>query len=120
MPTNIPSAELDLRKRYYDAYRVANAVTGLGTVIKFLGFFTGLAVSFGGVVFAKGFPEPARGLCFFGGLMSGFLILVLHFCLGILLSAVGQMLYATIDSAVNTSPLMSDGQKRVIIAPENA
>ena len=89
--------------RYRDAYRVAAAQVGLGDVIKIVGgILAGIiglgALSAGGVFAAAGV---------FVALIAG----VLFWVCGVLVAAVGQMLRATLDTAVASSPFLSDHER---------
>ncbi|MCB9913493.1 MAG: hypothetical protein H6827_10885 [Planctomycetes bacterium] len=107
-----------LANRYDDAYRVATGAGGIGTGFKVLG---GLAALGGLIVAASGLSRAAPGLAtlaysdvFLGvGVILG--VGAPLFALGVLLSAVGQALKATVDTAVNTSPLLTDAEKRQVI-----
>jgi hypothetical protein len=95
--------------RYTDAYTVARSVStfgatvkllslGLGAGIAFLGFFTG----------SKWLVVSAIGL----GATAGLAIYVL----GTLVAAQGQILKATLDSAVNSSQFLSKEEMRQIMS----
>lgn len=95
--------------RYKDAYRIARAVTGFGDTVKVLAFVLGVIVAVIGV---------AAGSIYFvvGGIALGVVIGLPIFILGILVSAQGQILKATLDSAVNSSPLLTKDEIRQILS----
>lgn len=97
----------DLSNRYRDAYSVARVTIGAGNGVKVIGFIIGtvLAImSFG-----------AEGSFVFLGLMAALVAGVFVYVAGVMISAQGQILLATLDSAVNTSPLLDNEQKAQIL-----
>lgn len=95
--------------RYKDAYRIARTVTGFGETVKVL------AVVLGVVVAAIGFAAGSDDFKV-GGIALGVVIGLPIFILGILVSAQGQILKATLDSAVNSSPLLTKDEIRQILS----
>lgn len=91
--------------RYRDAYTVASAINQFGNVIKILG------AVLAGVIFlaALGAADETFGWrAVVGGAILGAWVGGTIFLLGIMVSAQGQILQATLDTAVNTSPLLSN------------
>jgi hypothetical protein len=109
-----------LSVRYQDAYRHASVLVGLGTTIKLVGLVVGGLIVFGGVSLSggSGFSRPFGGLdqptviasIVFAGIVAG-----LFFVVGVLVSSQGQVLRATLDSAVNNSPLLSNPDRIAIM-----
>jgi hypothetical protein len=103
-------------RRYSDAYAIARTVISLGGVVKILAYVIGGLIALAGIVAAAqtnaslGSGTAAAGLI--GGATAGVPI----FVLGVLVSAVGQILRATLDTAVNTSPLLSQDDVRKIMS----
>lgn len=99
--------------RYTDAYRVAKAIIGLGNTVKLVAF---LAAA---VIFLASLRVESS---FFGGasiVFGLFLALIIGgggFILGTLLSAQGQVLKATVDTAVNSSPFLQNEQRAQIMS----
>jgi hypothetical protein len=102
--------------RYNDAYLVARSCAGIGKVISVIG----LIVTIGGVLsflvglVSTGAPKNEAtllaGLLIPLGLVSAMGGLLLY-CLGVFIGAHGQLLKATLDAAVNSSPFLTDSQR---------
>lgn len=93
--------------RYQDAYRVAAAIITTGSIIKVIGAVLGLGLGF--VAFAqveKGFKLGT--ILWFAGAVITWLGFYLW---GVMVSAQGQLIRATLDSAVNTSPFLEREDK---------
>jgi hypothetical protein len=96
--------------RYKDAYLVARGSGGLGRTIQVIGQLAvgvGALGFLGGFLAAKTFGEalliPLGILSIFGG--------ILLFCVRIIIASQGQLLKATLDTAINSSPFLSDDQR---------
>jgi hypothetical protein len=124
-----PATVEALRKRYKNAYRVARTQDVIGRIIKSIGI---LLLVIGGLMILLSFlaglessaPTPAlaeawlplaiqwmRGLAMMP-ISAGLLL----FISGVLVSAQGQILKANLDSAVNSSPFLADGEKALIMS----
>ena len=105
---------LAVERRYFDAYLSARVIDGFGQTAK------GLAIAFGVVGLLAslilgsqgGFGVPL-GVITAGVAVAVGLIL---YVLGTLISAQGQLLKATLDTAVNSSPLLSDAARGRIMS----
>lgn len=97
---------MSLRYRYADAYLVAQTVNGTGQTVKFVGFVFAALVILGGLVASTRMGTAAV----FVGLFLGILVALPFYALGVLVSAQGQILKAALDTAVNTSPLLSQDE----------
>lgn len=105
MPKNInPLIEAEMSgaliiKRYRDAYLVANFIVGFATLLKVLAwiFLFTLAI-------VAGWSNDKLTLLSLG-------ISIIIFIIAILVSAAGQMLHATLDTAVHSSPFLNEQQK---------
>lgn len=119
-----PGAQLgSLMNRYTDAYRQAHFVDRLGSIVKGIGlvvgvvaFLMGMTVSF--ALFQGPFSGGSAGgslgpLCF--ALASAGLAWFCFFVVGTLISAAGQFLLASLDDAVNTSPLIDNAGRAEIM-----
>ena len=93
-------------QRYLDAYRVANAIIAFGKVIKVLGIFVGGALGLASLSILSN--AGAFGAV---GLIIAIVFGILVFLMGILVSAQGQILMATLDTAVNSSIFLSARDK---------
>jgi hypothetical protein len=93
-----------------DGYRASGLVEQIGSLVKFLGVVAALAGVAVGT--ALDMPDVMRFGVILGSVLLGFVMLVL----GVLVSAVSQMMVANIDTAVNTSPLVDDDTRRAMLA----
>lgn len=97
--------------RYDDAYLVARTVNGAGQIIKVVGFTVAVVIAVGGFALAS-----KVGSAFgFGAVLLGALVALPFYALGVLVSAQGQILKATLDTAVNSSPLLTPDEVRRIL-----
>ncbi len=104
-------ATAPLQRRYRDAYSVAEATIGWGTVLKILGVLGGLAIALLGLVAASHVG--------FAAALASFIVAVsvagTMYALGVTVAAQGQIIRAILDTAVNTSPLLSNEEKREVL-----
>jgi hypothetical protein len=120
-----------LSKRYRDAYRVARLILIAGTVIKILGVAVGVLSAVSTLLFAGGVflatvgksrvaelgdLVGAQGAIVIVGLIWSVAIGGSIFLVGLLLSAQGQNLRASLDGAVNGSPFLTDQQRAKIMS----
>lgn len=108
-PSTPPQSSL--ATRYTDAYLVARTINGLGEGIKIAGF------ALGGLIVLAGFAAASKigGAFGFGAILLGAVVALPIYVLGVLVSAQGQILKATLDTAVNSSPLLSHDEVRQIL-----
>ena len=100
-----------MKTRYQDAYRAGSLTEGLGATCKVVGFLMGgviLLVSFAG--------GQLSGAFLVLGLGAGALIAFVGWVLGVLVSAQGRMLKATLDTAVNSSPFLSNAERAEVMS----
>jgi hypothetical protein len=103
-----------LTKRYKDAYLVARSTNGFGILIKIIAIICGaLLVVVGAVLFNDGRGTEALGVA---AIAIGVVVGVLFYLLGILVSAQGQILKASLDAAVNTSPFLTNTERATIMS----
>src|SRR4051812_13420696 len=111
-----------LRKRYQDAYRVASHLVIIGTLVKIAGgILCGLLLlaTVPGSFEISRQPEtnpfssnPSMGAALgLGGFVLALAVAAVCFLIGTHISAQGQILRAALDSAVNSSPFLSDVEK---------
>jgi hypothetical protein len=96
-------------QRYQDGYRVAGLITRIGSIIKTLGICLGIAILVIELVIASnilGHDETAQMVSFGFALVSALVVGVSLFVFGVIVSAQGQQLKASLDSAVHTSPFL--------------
>lgn len=105
---------MNLMNRYNDAYLVARTVDGAGQTIKVVGFAVAAVVAIGGLALGSKLG-PAFG---FGAVLLGALVALPFYAMGVLVSAQGQILKATLDTAVNSSPLLTQDEVRRILLQE--
>lgn len=110
-PSAATGSELVVRamERYRDAYRSAQLITRMGGVIKALGIVVAILIFIGGLVIGMnifGHDDTAQmiGLGVVG--VSAIVTGVVLYMFGVIVSAQGQQLKATLDSAVHTSPYL--------------
>jgi len=106
-----------MMKRYHDAYLVANTTAFFGTIIKIFGLLLGGGIFVTGVgISTQQQLGDYRFLFLIFGLVSGIIAAATFFLLGVLVAAQGQILKASLDSAVNTSPFLADDQRTKIMS----
>jgi hypothetical protein len=89
-----------LMLRYKDAYRTARILEVVGLVVKVLSAVVAAVFIIGGMVWA----DKGGGLLGAGvGLVTSCIFGIVGFALGMIVSAQGQIVRATLDIAVNTS-----------------
>ena len=99
------SAASPLARRYDDAYGVAGAVIGVGSFMKILASVVGGLIALVSLVAAT---QSGLGAIFGTvGLIAAVSIGLAIYISGVLITATGQITRATLDTAVNTSPLLS-------------
>ena len=112
-----PSGSLGVSpRRYSDAYALVSLIIGWGRSLQVLGAVVAVVATLAGV-----FSGLALGGVFFfpvalGGLLLGLVLGVQLFAQGTLMCAQGQMLLTSLDTAVNTSPFLSDSDKQRMLA----
>jgi hypothetical protein len=109
-----------LMHRYNDAYLVARVTNGFGGIIKGFGVVIAVLLGLVGVVFVisgrAGDATFAMGVL---TIVSGIIVGTLFYIIGILVSAQGQILKASLDSAVNNSPFLTNEHRaRIMSLPE--
>jgi|GEM_PF-676644 len=105
-----------LLQRYLDAYRIANGTILLGTIIKW-----GSVILAAIIIIASATESKSQGeLVIASAIAFGIAIAIVGFALGVMISAQGQIMLATVDTAVNTSPFATMGEKAKIIGIESS
>jgi hypothetical protein len=98
-----------LVKRYWDAYLVANSVDRIGNVVKGIGVVIGFIIGITVMNMGQGSNGTAAGIAF------GFIVFLVFYIFGVFISAQAQVLKATLDGAVNTSPFLTNEQKASVM-----
>ena len=96
-------------RRYKDAYLVAGAVSGAGIAIKAIGIVLGVLIALLGLV-------ASSAAVTFPAILTAIVVGVFFFVFGALISAQGQVLKASLDTAVNTSPFLTNEQRATIMS----
>ena len=106
-----------LIKRYQDAYVVARVTNGFGRMIKAIGIIIGGLLAVGGFMIASnGGPGDPMSVLGIVGVVGGVIVGALFYVIGVLVSAQGQILKASLDSAVNSSPFLTNQHKAKIMS----
>ncbi len=122
LPPAQPSNQISaLVTRYKDAYLVATVTDGFGKLIK------GVGIIVGGLLVLAGFMFIGNGrigdATFALGVVAiafGIFVGVLFYLLGVLVSAQGQILKASLDSAVNNSPFLANKDRaKIMLLPKS-
>ena len=103
------SGKHPIMSRYSDAYAIARSVSAFGATVKFLALVLGVGISILGC--SSGSKELWVGAIGLGAI-AGLAIYVL----GTLVAAQGQILKATLDTAVNSSQILNKNEMRQIMS----
>jgi len=103
-----------LISRHKDAYTVANVTVTVGNVIKAIGILVGAVIVMGSMMEFS--PHGGMNTQLMLGLLTALLVGLLFYFVGVLVSAQGQILKASLDSAVNTSPFLTNEQRAKIMS----
>lgn len=102
-------------RRYQDSYTVARTANAFGSLTKTIGLVSAGIIGVIGLMMmlftATYWGAGAGFVMFLFTLTFGAIVGAIFYILGIVLSALGQNLMATLDTAVNGSPFMSQEQK---------
>jgi hypothetical protein len=109
-----------LMKRYKDAFLVARSIVSIGKIVRIAGIVIGgiAAIVVCGLMskpVAPGAQADSVAARFALGVLVGIGVAVPLFVLGTLISAQGQILKATLDTAVNSSPFLKDEERAQIM-----
>jgi hypothetical protein len=109
-----------IKSRYRDGYIVARFTTGVGTTIKAIGLILAVIIAIG--IFSIGASSPQFGMRrdptpgAIVGVVLGGMVFTFFYVIGILVSAQGQILKASLDSAVNSSPFLTNEHRAKIMS----
>ena len=103
-------------KRYKDGYRIAGVIVGLGSILKIIGIVVAALAFLGGIVGFTALPSvegagTMKTIMLLYGVFGAIFSWLVFWLWGTVISAVGQLLKATLDGAVHTSPFLSDDQR---------
>lgn len=105
-----------MRSRYRNAYQVARTIVGVGGSFKVIGvILSGLIVilSFMAITQTRSGMGLAMGIL---GLVIGLIVGALIYLIGVIVAAQGQILKANLDTAVNTSPFLTNDIRAEIMS----
>jgi hypothetical protein len=93
--------------RYEDGYLVARTIEGIGSVIKGVGIVLGIIIAIVGLIVGT------QTNLLFGivGFIFGIAVAIPLFVVGVIVSALAQVIKATLDAAVHTSPFLDNQAK---------
>lgn len=100
-----------VKGRYRDAYSVGDSIVGWGNLVKTLGIVAGVIIALLGFAGAGTLGVGAVIV----SLILAMAIGGAFYMFGIMVAAQGQMVLAVLDTAVNTSPLLSLEEKGEVI-----
>lgn len=107
-----------LIKRYRDAYRVAKVVVAIGAFAQLAGIIAGLLIAGAGFVLTDGAgPREFRRhdgsevVLQLAAVVAGAIVWMVFHIIGIITRAQGQILRASLDSAVHSSPFLNGDEK---------
>jgi hypothetical protein len=100
-------------RRYRDAYLVAKVTDGFGGMIKGIGIVIAVLLALVSLMLMGKDASFALGVVM---LMSGIIAGVWIYIAGVLVSTQGQILKASLDGAVNSSPFLADEHKAKIMS----
>jgi hypothetical protein len=105
-----------LLTRYKDAYLLTKVTVGLGSFIKGLGVVLGAFLLLGTAIVSSQAGNFTGVVVFFVGAATACFVGMLIYVLGVLASAQGQILKASLDGAVNSSPFLANEHKAKIMS----
>jgi hypothetical protein len=113
---SLPRSVSALMKRYKDAYLYARVITGIGNLVKNVGIGLGLLILI--VLFVGGSAVSGVNplISMFAGIIVGGPVGIFIYIWGILISAGGQLLKASLDCAVNGSPFLTNEHRAQIMS----
>jgi hypothetical protein len=124
---SVTTGRSPVASRYIDLYRAARLLVGLGSTVKVIGIIFGIGILLLFLLMASagssqpfGFNQSAAnsfliGISVIGAVLGAFVGGVI-FLFGTLISAQGQLLMAHADSAVHTSPFLSDEERAAVMS----
>jgi len=99
--------------RYADAYITARAINGFGSLIKLFGIIIALLLGLVLVIASFQFESP---VIIFGGILLAVALGLPIYILGVVVSALAQMIKSIADTAVHSSPFLTDKEKASVMS----
>jgi hypothetical protein len=110
-------------QRYRDAYGGGNTIVGIGATIKVIGIVLAGLILLMSLLGGDAISDQVGGVGFASILTGGIgatIVGLLFWLAGVLVSAQGQILLATLDTAVNQSPFLTNEERLIAIALPNS
>ena len=104
--------------RYRDGYGIASAIDNFGGVIKVIALILGGCLVLAGIISCFGDTGFLSGTIGTGLIIAGLFVGCFGFILGILVRAIGQLMKALFDVAVNGSHFLDDAQRAKVMSLE--
>lgn len=111
----VTDAPCDGASRYSDAYATADSIVMIGSIIKGIGIVIGAILVAVGLIAASAFNGVGGGVTIVASLISGLFNGIMVYVIGVLISALGHILKANLDSAVHSSPFLTDEQRAAVM-----
>jgi hypothetical protein len=107
-----------LMRRYKDAYIIARVTNGFGMLIKTIGIVIVVLLVLMGLMGISGSrgPMDIASIMAFVAIGLGIITGAWFYIVGVLIAAQGQILKASLDAAVNSSPFLSNEHKSKIMS----
>jgi uncharacterized OB-fold protein len=102
--------------RYWDAYVVARVTAGLGEVIKVIAGVLAALIALGALLIAGQVGGGGAVITFFLGVIGAAFVGGQFYLLGVIVMAQGQILKASLDGAVNSSPFLQNEHRAKIMS----
>jgi hypothetical protein len=109
-----PQENASILRRYQDGYRVAKLINGFGHTCKVVGIILGGLIVLGCAMAASESSFAAVTVPI--GLVVGSILGFIGWAVGVMISALGQIVKATLDTAVNSSPFLSNEERAQIMS----
>ena len=99
--------------RYKDGYSVARGAVRIGNFYKSLSIIIGIGIAVVGLLVAQ---QTNNAPLLIPALVLAFAVSAGLWMMGVLIAAQGQLLQAAFDTAVNTSPFLTNEQRSVTMS----
>jgi len=113
-PADVANA---LSRRYLDGYRQARFISGFGQFVKIAGGVIGAVIVVAGLASLRDSTASSTlstGVAV-GSIVGGGVVALVFFVAGVMIAAQGQMLLASLDTAVNSSTILTNDQRTRIM-----
>ena len=102
--------------RYRDAFLVSIATIRIGKIFQTVGLLGVVIIFSMDVAITKPYVDDSRLTLFFEGIFAALAAGGQCYLIGVLVSALGHILKAVLDGAVNSSPFLTDAQRMRIMS----